>query len=466
MMELGANSVRRVLPAEVVGIPVTPSSDYFSPVKKEVRAYDLHVEGELPRELCGALFRIGPNAAGPGTPWGQGEGMVHSVAFADGNAVMYGNRWLRTRLWRERMHLAVGSSEKADTADREGLANTSLIRHADRLLAISEGGIPTEFSPQLCDEHVFRLHRALRGGTVAHPKVDPRTGELFLLTYGGDEGHGRVGAYCISASGDEIARSTTMYTGRDTRPHDMGLTDHYIVVLDLPRPRTNMEPSDRRSRLRSCRVGLLARNCHESKPAWIDARPCFVYHILNAYERTEEVVMTLVVYPRTMGGGREHFGRPTLSSWTLNTRTGSFSEEILDELPQEFPRIDDRVFGQENRYGYTTWYAGAGTIEMRGINVWDFKCGSRSSYDFGAKCRISEAVFAPAGPEVAEGAGYLLTIVYNLETQSSGVAVMDVTRGSAELRAWVDLPYRVPAGHHGVWVSGVRGDRSLEYSLP
>ena len=57
-------------------------SGNYAPWREEGDAFDLQVDGEIPRELNGALYRIGPNPHL--TPrgryhWFDGDGMVHAV---------------------------------------------------------------------------------------------------------------------------------------------------------------------------------------------------------------------------------------------------------------------------------------------------------------------------------------------------------------------------------------------------
>src|SRR5436190_23271822 len=72
----------------------------FAPVRDELDANDLTVDGRLPTELAGSLLRNGPNPQF--TPLGSytapfdGDGMVHMVTFENGRA-RYRNRWVLTR---------------------------------------------------------------------------------------------------------------------------------------------------------------------------------------------------------------------------------------------------------------------------------------------------------------------------------------------------------------------------------
>ena len=56
---------------------------------------------------------------------------------------------------------------------------------------------------------------------------------------------------------------------------------------------------------------------------------------------------------------------PTLDRWTIDLDAGKVIEERLDDRPQEFPRVDDRVVGRRHRYGYTTHFG----IDDEGIQL-------------------------------------------------------------------------------------------------
>ena len=71
----------------------------FAPLSMECDAPSLPIIGEMPRELFGSLYRIGPNPAfqprDPHHHWFFGDGMVHAFHIEDGR-VAYNNRWVQT----------------------------------------------------------------------------------------------------------------------------------------------------------------------------------------------------------------------------------------------------------------------------------------------------------------------------------------------------------------------------------
>ena len=72
--------------------------DSFAPVFVEGESCRLPVQGEIPRNLNGTLYRNGPNpqfAPRGHYHWFAGDGMVHAFQIEDGE-ITYRNRWVRT----------------------------------------------------------------------------------------------------------------------------------------------------------------------------------------------------------------------------------------------------------------------------------------------------------------------------------------------------------------------------------
>ncbi len=94
--------------------------------------------GRLPEHLDGRYLRIGPNpigSPGEGHHWFLGDGMVHGVRFADGDAQWYRNRYVRSG--DVARHLGEPSrSEGWESTDFA--ANTHVLEHAGHTLALVE----------------------------------------------------------------------------------------------------------------------------------------------------------------------------------------------------------------------------------------------------------------------------------------------------------------------------------------
>src|SRR5262249_47382918 len=125
--------------------------------------------------------------------WFTGDGMVHAFTLSDGRA-SYRNAWVRTAKWKAERRvgrlLVSGYTSRpgpdADFAD-EGAANTNVVWHAGRLLALEEGHLPIELDPAtLATRGVRDFDGRLHGPFTAHPKADPVTGELVFFGYSAD----------------------------------------------------------------------------------------------------------------------------------------------------------------------------------------------------------------------------------------------------------------------------------------
>lgn len=70
--------------------------------------------------------------------------MVHGVRLEGGRAVSYRNRWVRTSTFTDG---ARGYDERGRRDLTAGPANTHVVRHAGRTLALVETALPYELSP-------------------------------------------------------------------------------------------------------------------------------------------------------------------------------------------------------------------------------------------------------------------------------------------------------------------------------
>src|SRR5674476_1657396 len=166
----------------------------LAPIPMECDAPYLKVVGELPRELNGTLYRNGPNPQfdSPGAHWFVGDGMLHAFHLENGRA-SYRNRWVRTPKWQAEHDagraLFGGFGRKlpdapASVTQDGGVANTNIIFHAGRLLALEEGHLPTEIEPGTLKTRGYcNYGGGLSGPFTAHPKIDPVTGEMVFFGY-------------------------------------------------------------------------------------------------------------------------------------------------------------------------------------------------------------------------------------------------------------------------------------------
>ncbi len=167
----------------------------FAPLDREYTLTDLEVAGQIPDYLDGRYLRNGPNPIGEIDPelhhWFVGDGMVHGIRIRDGKAEWYRNRWVRG----PQTARALGETPPQGEFRISGIgANTNVIGHAGKTLALIESGVTNmELTDELDTVGACDFDGTLTGGYTAHPKRDPETGELHAVSYSMYRGqHGAV----------------------------------------------------------------------------------------------------------------------------------------------------------------------------------------------------------------------------------------------------------------------------------
>src|SRR5262245_61407794 len=284
--------------------------------------------------------------------------MVHGVALRGGRAAWYRSRFVRDdEVVAAKGWPPVSGPQRAEALGG-GIANTNVISHAGKTLAIVEGGnLPVELDRDL--ETIGRTDFAgtLPRGFSAHPKRDPDTGELHAAVYGVDADEIQ---YVVVGTDGRVRKTVEVPVLGSPMVHDCALTPHYFVLLDLP---VVYDTSDDRSGLRAyrwrpeygARVGLLPRDGGAGDVIWREVSPCYVFHPLNAFEDADgRVVIDVVRHPQMFASERYRSteGPPTLDRWVVDPRGGPVKEEHLEARPQAFPTHDERMVRNPHRYGY------------------------------------------------------------------------------------------------------------------
>jgi carotenoid cleavage dioxygenase len=500
----------------VTATPANPYlDDFLAPVGAEVTATDLPVTGHIPEFLDGRYLRNGPNPVAEVDPatyhWFTGDGMVHGVALHGGTAGWYRNRWVRSAAVRA----ALGEPAAATQNLRAGMqslgANTNVVAHAGKTLALVEGGVANyELTDELDTVGPCDFDGTLAGGYTAHPHRDPRTGELHAVSY--SFARGKTVQYSVIDTHGHARRTVDIEVSGSPMMHDFSLTDKYVVIYDLPvtldpmqlvptkAPRWMQLPArlvmqavigrvrvpgpiaamvNRNERQAyqlpyawnpryPARIGVMPREGGNSDVRWFDIEPCYVYHPLNAYSEvrngSEVLVLDVVRYQRMFDRDRRGPGdtMPTLDRWTINLATGAVSSECRDDRAQEFPRINEALLGSRHRFGYTVGIEG-GFVDSSGKKMstslykHDYATGSSTVAPLDPELLIGEMSFVPRpngdSATQAEDDGILIGYGYHRGRGEGQLVLLDAQ--TCESVATVHLPQRVPMGFHGNWAPRV-----------
>ncbi|HEX7303103.1 carotenoid oxygenase family protein [Lentzea sp.] len=444
---------------------------FMAPVPDEIDAVELEVTGTLPPELTGRYFRNGANPL-PGTDPGHnfaGVGMLHGVRLENGRAGWYRNRWVRTP-----MLDGVPPDRENPTAPdgvlRNNTSNTSVLHHNGRIFSLVENGFPIEMTDGLDTVGPFDFGGRLKTAMTAHPKVDPKTGELHFFGYGLRP---PFVTYYVATADSEIVHSAEIEVPAPTMMHDFAITEHHVVWLDLPvvfdmeltrEPGLPYRWSDRYRP----RIGVMPRHGRNADVRWFDVDPGYAFHVGNAFEDEQgRVVIDAVTYDEEgfglvwsgLGGYADLSNAlahtPTLGGslyrWTLDLRDGSVREGALDDLPVEFPTVNDDHAGLGHRYVYAVSTPLLVDSIEPSIIKYDTTTGERQQHVLAGHWNPGEAEFVPAADDAGEDSGWLLSIVSS--ENAAELLVLDASDVTAGPVASVTLPRQVPAGFHGAWIA-------------
>ena len=443
----------------------------FAPVRDEITVEDLKVRGAIPPELDGVYLRNGPNPAYQPLSYTfpfDGDGMVHALRLRDGRAA-YRNRFVLTaglRAERRAGRAIYGGvlsphpvdpaliGADGDPSPFKNTANTNIIRHAGHILALWEGGPPTEIDDHLTTIGPYDFGGRLPNAMTAHPKLDPATGEMLAFRYGFLPPY--LVFSVIDAAG-RLVREVPLDLDASVMVHDFAITTRHAVFFLCP-VILDIAGATRGGRLldwqpaRGTRIAVVPRD-GEGPVRWFDSEPFFVFHFMNAHEQDGRIT---IEYIRHAGFGRASGGSPCLWRMELDLTAGTARPSQLTDRSAEFPRIDPAVEGRANRTGWSL-VRGAhrglpGTFAA--LARYDLASGELVIHDFGRGQEVDEPVFIPRPGATREADGWIGAYVYNHARDSSRFVLLDAIELAAPPVAEIALPRRVPHGFHGNWMPG------------
>lgn len=476
-------------------------------VTQEVQTTLPIVEGELPLDLRGVLYRNGPGRFSIGDQtYGHlfdGDGLVLRFAIGSTSSdsrprIRYRNRFVRTDAFvhEERAgrmlyrglgtNLPGGFLANALRLRFKNPANTNVVYHGGRLLALWEGGLPHQLDPvtldtlgrydfagSLLNRSEWWLDRRISPHLPfsAHPKLDAASGEL--INFGVVVGpHPRLHVYRVDRQG-QLIHDRVEPIGLEAFVHDFAITPNWLVFFVYPvsfdSAKVLLGTSTGIDSLRPLpgsptQVLLLPRNGGPARR--FVASPCFVFHFANAFEDQQGQVIVdgcrQTEYPvmpplsQALSGQLWDMPRAYLTRFVIDPQAdegSSLTETPLSTQASEFPRIHPARQGLPHRF---IW--GVSTAPGTPYNLYtsivrhDVQTGELVQRQF-SPWLPGEAVMVPKSSLVSDGAeddGYLLSVLYHGQTHRSALHILDAR--SLQTLCVAQLPHHVPPGFHGNFV--------------
>lgn len=436
----------------------------------------LTIEGALPAELRGTLYRNGPGQLGQhgrrySHPF-EGDGAVTAVRLEGGRAlgasritptaglleeraagrILYG----LAAPWRRRVANMLRGRQK-------NTANTSVVLWQGRLLALMEGAGPTELDPR----DLSMIGETDLGGTVvsafsAHPHrvASRRAIYNFGLEYGR-----RTLLHMYELPDDPLRGARhlgAVELAGATMLHDFIATETHLVFFVAPVrvhvPRMLLQVGSF-SELFRWRPELGTEVIcvpidRPGEPVRFTVESFFQWHFANAFTRGGELVIDYVRYPDfssfyelgglprggayrgALGAGRLH--RAVIDPAARAMR----SEPLLAERSCEFPTVAGARQGAEQAATYLA------LDDLRAIGRLD-RAGRLAAHALPGDQRATEPIFVARPGAQLDDDGWVLALCHDAPSDRAFLAVYDAARipDGPIARAWFD--HQVPITFHG-----------------
>jgi all-trans-8'-apo-beta-carotenal 15,15'-oxygenase len=335
------------------------------------------IEGEIPADLKGTLFRNGPgllevNGQRIHHPF-DGDGMISAIAFNEGRA-HFQNRFVRTEGYLKEqqagkiLYRGVFGTQKpggwlanAFDVQLKNIANTNIIYWGDKLLALWEAAEPHRLDPKTLETlGKDYLDGVLESGSAfaAHPRIDPSCeqngGEPVLVNFAIKPGLSTtISIYEFDQAG-KLLRSQARSVPGFAFIHDFAITANYCIFFQNP---VSFNPIPFVLGVRGAgecvkfqankptRIVVIPRNSQEPVQI-LETQSGFVFHHANAFEQDGKICIDSICYasfPEVEPNSDfrqvdfDAIAPGQLWRFTLDLTEQSVQRQLLEERCCEFP---------------------------------------------------------------------------------------------------------------------------------
>ncbi len=467
-------------------------SGILKPLRFEGDILDLEVEGDVPAQLSGTYHRVHPDQQfAPrfdNEQFFNGDGMISLFRFRNGR-VDFKQRYAQTdkfKLERAAGRALFGAyrnpltDEPAVKGKIRGTANTNVIVHAGKLLALKEDSPALVMDPLTLETQGYTNWggKCTSQTFTAHPKIDPLTGNMIAFSYASKGLLTKDCTYMEISPTGELLREVWFEAPYYCMMHDWGVTEDYACFHIVPstsnwdRLHANLPHFGFDTTLPVYLMVLPRKG--DAKDIKIFKRPnMFCSHVMNAFNDGTKIYFDTPAaknnmfpfFPDIHGAP---FDRDTAKSymtrWTVdyNSKGDEFEKtEQLSTLFSEFPRIDDRYATQPHGFGWipvtdmSMPFNGPGQrasgLRLNRIACMNFRNGTESTWFCGPDSLIQEPCFVPRSPDAPEGDGYVIAVVDDIVHNYSDLVMLDAQNVEAGPICRIKLPFRLRQGLHGNW---------------
>lgn len=465
----------------------------YQSLKQEYDYWIEDIEGIIPPELTGTLFRNGPglldiNGQRIHHPF-DGDGMISKITFTDGR-VHFRNRFVHTEGYLAEqkagkiLYRGVFGTQKpggwlANMFDFQlkNIANTNVIYWGGKLLALWEAAEPHQLDPRTLatlGKEYFQGVLSTGEAFAAHPHIDPACvfdqGKPCLVNFAIKPGLATtITIFEVDTTGKIIRKHAHSVPGF-CFIHDFAITENYCIffqnpVLFNPLPFVlgirgagecvKFQPNQ------PTKAIVISRHPQKQPIQTLEIPSGFVFHHANAYEENGEIIVDSICYanlpevePNSDFLQTDFDTLPPGQLWRfhLHLTTKTVKRELIESRCCEFPSLHPDKVGRNYRYVYMGAAAqNQGNAPLQAIVKIDLATGEKLLWSAAPQGFTGEPIFVPRPSGEEEDDGWVLGLVYDAEYHRSDVVILNAK--DLTLQAKLHLRHHIPYGLHGNFVN-------------
>jgi all-trans-8'-apo-beta-carotenal 15,15'-oxygenase len=442
------------------------------------------IEGEIPPELAGTLFRNGAglldiNGERLHHPF-DGDGMISRITFINGRA-HFRNRFVQTpgylaeRKAGKILYRGVFGTQKsggwlANIFDfkLKNIANTNVIYWGKKLLALWEAAEPYLLNPQTLEtlgNEYFNGVLSKGEAFSAHPRIDPN-GTLvnFAIKPGLST---TITIFELNKNGEITSKKNHNVPGF-CFIHDFVITENYCIFFQNP---VNFNPIPfalgicgaaeciKIQKNQPTKIIIIPRKTQTENVKVLETKAGFIFHHVNAFELENEIIVDSICYESLTEvepnsdyrkTDFEKNSPPQLWRFNLNLSNNKVQNQLIDPRPTEFPTIHPNYMGKSYRYLYSA-AAHQSTVNapLQAIFKVDLESGTKQLWSAAPRGFVGEPIFVPRPNSQQEDDGWIIFVVYNAENHRSEIVILDGQNLEKGRIAKLHLKHHIPYGLHG-----------------
>ncbi|MBK1989785.1 carotenoid oxygenase family protein [Sphaerospermopsis aphanizomenoides BCCUSP55] len=459
----------------------------YESLKQEDDYWIDEIEGEIPLELQGTLFRNGPglldiNGQRLHHPF-DGDGMISRITITNGRA-HFRNRFVETEGYLAEkkagkiLYRGVFGTQKpggwlanAFNFKIKHIANTNVIYWGNKLLALWEAAEPYLLNPHTLEtlgNEYFNGVLSTGEAFSAHPRIDPNG---TLVNFAIQPGLSTtITIFELNTNGEIISKQNHSVPGF-CFIHDFVITENYCIFFQNPVQFNPLPFALGIASAGQCikvqknqptKIIVIPRQnspVAENGVKVVETKAGFIFHHVNAFEVSNEIVIDSICYESLTEVEPNSDYRQTnfeanapgkLWRFNVNLSDNQVQSQLIDNRACEFPTIQPERVGKPYRYLYAAAaHHPTGNAPLQAIVKFDLESDKREIWSAAPRGFTGEPIFIPRPNSQQEDDGWVISVIYNAEHHRSDVVILDASDFQKGAVAKLHLKHHIPYGLHG-----------------